>query len=65
MQMDRKTDKSTSDTTFCTSSLIDGTEVFKQIREHWTVKNKIHYMLGMLFKEDYSILQNEVVMYHS
>ena len=32
----------------------DGTEVFKLIREHWAVENKLHYMLDMLFREDYS-----------
>ncbi|GAB1251780.1 hypothetical protein Tsumi_08840 [Porphyromonas miyakawae] len=51
---DKKTDKSTSETTFYISSLTDGTEVFKLIREHWAVENKLHYMLDMLFREDYS-----------
>ncbi|MDY4245681.1 MAG: hypothetical protein SOX65_04280, partial [Porphyromonas sp.] len=27
------------------SSLTDGAEVFKLIREHWAVENKLHYML--------------------
>ena len=54
VRTDKKTDKSTSETTFCISSLTDGTEVFKLIREHWAVENKRHYMLDMLFREDYS-----------
>lgn len=54
VRTDKKTDKSTSETTFYISSLTDGTEVFKLIREHWAVENKLHYMLDMLFREDYS-----------
>lgn len=54
VRTDKKTDKSTSETTFYISSLTDGTEVFKWIREHWAVENKLHYMLDMLFREDYS-----------
>ena len=54
VRTDKKTDKSTSETTFYISSLTDGAEVFKLIREHWAVENKLHYMLDMLFREDYS-----------
>lgn len=54
VRTDKKTDKSTSETTFYISSLTDGTEVFKLVREHWAVENKLHYMLDMLFREDYS-----------
>ena len=54
VRTDKKTDRSTSETTFYISSLTDGTEVFKLIREHWAVENKLHYMLDMLFREDYS-----------
>ena len=54
VRTDKKTDKSSSETTFYISSLTDGTEVFKLIREHWAVENKLHYMLDMLFREDYS-----------
>ena len=54
VRTDKKTDKSTSETTFYISSLTDGAEVFKLIREHWAVENKLHYMLNMLFREDYS-----------
>lgn len=54
VRTDKKTDKATSETTFYISSLIDSAEVFKLIREHWTVENKLHYMLDMIFREDYS-----------
>ena len=41
VRTDKKTDKSTSETTFYISSLTDEAEVFKLIREHWAVENKV------------------------
>lgn len=54
VRTDKKTDKSTSEVTYYISSLTDSQQVFKLIRDHWAVENKLHYMLDMLFREDYS-----------
>lgn len=53
-RIDKKTGKSSSETTYYISSMTENNKIFKLIRQHWAVENKLHYMLDMLFKEDYS-----------
>lgn len=54
VRVNKRTGKSSCETTYYISSMTDNNKIFQLIRQHWAVENKLHYMLDMLFMEDYS-----------